>query len=159
MTKNVRVLEFRVEDPRVVVDQMDVLGEAHAGWVNLRPALDPEDESPPSTGIAALFGSPIHEVPVCTWVTGKLQRNGVEPDSLGIQHAAGTRAFAQLRSCNVTVPNGWRRVQDHPRRGLVLLAPAGTEHSEELSWLLEAGTLLSRVPTTGAWTCEVHSPG
>jgi hypothetical protein len=151
------MLEFRVEDPSIVVDQMDRLGESRAGWVNLRPSLPDEDGPPPPTGLGALFSGTVHDAPMCTWVAGKLQRNGVGPDSLGVQHSAGPKAFAYLRSCEVPVPTGWRPVQDHPRRGLVVLAPAGTEHSEELDWLLKVATLLSRIPLTGEWICEVHS--
>lgn len=157
MATRVQRLEFRVEEPRSVVEQMDRLGESHSGWVNLRPSLDPEEEPASPRGIGGLFSSASHDSPVCTWVAGRLQRHGVEPDSLGIQHSAGTRAFAQLVSLGVAVPDGWRRVQDHPRRGLVLLAPAGTDHYVEVDWLLGAATLLSRVRLTGEWVCEVHS--
>lgn len=159
MRKTVQVIEFRLDQPEAVVEEMDRLAQMHEGWVNLRPAIPPEDEPPRSSPITMLFSSGIHEVPICTWVTGKLGRHGGEvgPDSLGVQHATGTRTAANLRSLGVAVPHGWRAVQDHPRRGLVVLAPAGTQHADELSWLLQAGTVLSRVTLTGEWVAEVHS--
>jgi hypothetical protein len=151
------VVEFRVEDPVVVVEHMDRLGRSHSGWVNMRPAI-PADEEPPSPSpLAAIFSTSVHEVPVCTWVAGPARRHGTDPDSLGVQHAAGTRTAAKLRALGVGIPAGWRVVQDHPRRGLVLLAPDGTSHSEEVAWLLEAGTALSRIRLNGAWRAEVHS--
>jgi hypothetical protein len=157
MANRVEVLEFHVMDTHVVVEQMDRLGEAHSGWVNLRPALRPEEELERPSGLEALFAVSVHQVPICTWVAGKASRHGVEPDSLGVQHAAGTKAVVQLREAGVPLPEGWRSVQDHPRRGIVVRAPPGTDHSEELTWLLRAGTLLSQVPLRGEWLCEVHS--
>jgi hypothetical protein len=156
MARQVHVLEFRIEEPAAVVGEMDRIGEAHDGWVNLRPVLPSEQEPPPPTGLAALFSTAVHDVPICTWVTGKSNRHGVEPDSLGVQHSAGTKALAHLGSLGVSLPRGWRSVQDHPRRGLVVLAPAGTGHAEELAWLLQAGTVLSSVRLSGQWRAEVH---
>ncbi|MGA2036567.1 MAG: hypothetical protein ABSH04_03170 [Acidimicrobiales bacterium] len=156
MARQKSVLEFRVEEPGMVVEQMDRLGEMHRGWVNLRPALPADDEPPPPTGLDMLFSTAVHDVPICTWVAGKAGRRGVESDSLGVQHSAGTKTLAHLGSLGVSLPQGWRAVQDHPRRGLVVLAPAGTGHAQELAWLLRAGTALSRVHLSGEWRAEVH---
>lgn len=135
---------------------MDRLGSAHDGWINFRPAVPPEDEPPPPTGLGALFSTARYDVPICTWVAGKVGRNGVEPDSLGVQHAAGPEVFAHLATIGISVPAGWRRVQDHPRRGLVVRPVPGTAHAEELSWLLEVGAALSAIRLTGSWVAEVH---
>jgi hypothetical protein len=156
MAKHVRVLEFHVDEPGAVVEQMDVMGRARAGWVNFRPEL-PEEEVPTSpTGLDMLFSTSVHDVPICTWVAGKNNRHGVTPDSLGVQHSAGTRTLSHLASTGLVLPDEWRAVQDHPRRGLVVLAPSGTGHLQELSWLLQAGTVLSSVRITGEWRAEVH---
>jgi len=156
MARHVSALEFRVEDPRSVVEEMDRLAQAHAGWVNLRPSVPDEEVPPRPGGLATLFSTDLHDVPICTWVAGRESRHGVEPDSLGVQHSAGTKSLAQLRSLGVPLPQGWRPVQDHPRRGLVVLAPAGTALADELSWLLQVGTVLSRVRLEGDWVAEVH---
>ncbi len=159
MRRSVQMVEFRVDDTAAVVEHMHRLGRLHDGWVNLRPAIPPEDEPARPSPLTMLFSSGIHDVPTCTWVAGKLDRHGQDagPDSIGVQHATGTRTASTLRSLGVPVPQGWRAVQDHPRRGLVVLVPVGTEHGEELSWLLQAGTALSRVQVTGEWIAEVHS--
>jgi hypothetical protein len=156
VAKQVRVLEFSVEEPEIVVEQMDRLGEAHRGWINLGPLLPPEQEPPPPTGLDLMFSLSVHDVPVCTWVAGKVRRRGVEPDSLGVQHSAGTKAIAHLGSLGVQLPRDWRPAQDHPRRGLVVLPPPGTGHAEELAWLIQAGAALSRVKVTGKWRAQVH---
>jgi hypothetical protein len=154
--KQVQVLEFGAEEPGAVVEHMDRLGHAHKGWINLRPLLPPEEEPPAPTGLDMLFSLSVHDVPTCTWVTGKEGRRGVEPDSLGVQHSAGTKALAHLGSLGVGLPRDWRPAQDHPRRGIVVLAPPGTGHAEELAWLLAAGSALSGVKVTGKWQAEVH---
>ena len=56
------------------------------------------------------------------------------------------------------LPEGWTLVQDHPRRGLVVLPAAGGDKQEVLTWLLEAGMVLSVVRLTGQWQAEVHLP-
>ncbi len=154
--RRVRVVEFRTEASEAILDEMERLGSAHDGWINFRPSLPEEDEPPPPTGIGAIFSVENYEVPICTWVAGKLNRHGVEPDSLGVQHAAGTKTVAHLAKIGISLPTGWRTVQDHPRRGLVVRPVAGTTLAEELSWLLEVGTALSAVRLTGAWLAEVH---
>lgn len=150
-------LEFRVDDSAVVLASMERLAERHRGWLNLQPGIREEDAPPPATGLGLLFSTTVHEVPVCTWVPGHLGRHGLEPDSVGVQHATGTRVVARLAGLGVPLPEGWRWVQDHPRRGLVVRTPVGTPHAEQLTWLLEAGTVLATVPLTGDWRALVYA--
>jgi hypothetical protein len=138
---------------------MNEITAAHDGWVNLHPQVRPEDEPPPRTGLTTLLlAGPVHDIPVCTWVAGKLSNHGVQPDSVGVQHAAGTRVLARLATAGLTLPSGWRVVQDHPRRGLVVAPAPGTDDGAVLDWLLEAGTILSAVRLSGQWQAEVHLP-
>jgi hypothetical protein len=147
---------FTPDAPDVVVARMDRLGAAHDGWINLLPLIREEDQPPPATGFGTLFSGSVHQVPVCTWAAGTVGRRGIEPDSVGIQHATGTKVVARLVTLGHPVPEGWRWVQDHPRRGLVLRVPVGTAHAEQLTRLLEAGTVLSLVPVTGEWEARVR---
>ena len=157
--RQTRLLEFRVEDDSSVVTVMDELRAAHDGWVNLHPQVRPEDEPPPRTGLTTLLlAGPVHDVPVCTWVAGKVVRDVAQRDSIGIQHAAGARVLGRLATAGLALPEGWALVQDHVRRGLVVAPAAGADSSAVLSWLLEAGTILSVVRLTGEWQAEVHLP-
>ncbi len=153
-----QLIEFRIEDSSRVVGAMDELSAAHDGWVNLNPQVRPEDEPPPRAGLTTLLAGPVHDVPVCTWVAGKRTRQGVQPDSIGIQHSGGSRVLGRLASAGVALPEGWRLVQDHPRRGLVVTPVAGAPHQDVLTWILEAGAVLSAVRLTGEWLAEVHLP-
>ncbi len=154
------LLECRLGDASAVVEAMDKLTAAHDGWVNLHPQVRPEDEPPPRSGLTTLLlAGPVHDVPVCTWVAGKLTRQQVpQRDSVGVQHAAGARVLGRLASAGLVVPEGWALVQDHPRRGLVVAPAPGGDNAAVLSWLLEAGTILSAVRLTGDWQAEVHLP-
>jgi hypothetical protein len=73
--------------------------------------------------------------------------------SAGIEHSTGPKVARR-----VDVPTGWRVIQDHPRRGLVVRVPAEVADAEVLRWLVELGEALSQVPTSGRWIAEVHSP-
>jgi hypothetical protein len=153
-----RLIEFRVEDTSAVVVAMDELAAVHDGWINLFPLVRPEDEPAPRSGLTTLLAGPVHDVPVCTWVAGKVARQGVQPDSIGVQHGAGARVLGRLASAGWGLPEGWRLVQDHPRRGLVVAPAPGADKGQVLSWLLEAGMVLSAVRLTGEWNAEVHLP-
>ena len=154
--KQVQVLEFGAEEPGAVVEHMDRLGHTHKGWINLRPLLPPEEEPPAPTGLDMLFSLSVHDVPTCTWVTGKEGRRGVEPDSLGVRRLGGHEGARAPGLLGRGPPTGLAPRTGPPRRGIVVLAPPGTGHAEELAWLLTAGSALSGVKVTGKWQAEVH---
>ena len=144
-------------DPLEIVDfpggQPDVLLRAAAGrvqagqgWVNLVPLVEDPDEVPRPSVWQSIFGARGPAVPVCTWTR----------ESIGIQHGAGTKAAHVLTAAGVTLPDGWRPVQDSPRRGIVIELPEGTEPAEVVGWLLRAGTALAAVPLTGDWRAIVY---
>ena len=139
---------------------MDQLGAAHDGWINLHPQVRPEDEPPPRSGLTTLLlAGPVHDIPVCTWVAGKFVRHGrANQTPIGVQHAAGAKVLGRLATAGLVLPEGWALVQDHVRRGLVVAPAAGTDNGAILSWLLEAGTILSVVRLTGEWQAVVHLP-
>ena len=133
------VVEVRPPDLAPLLDVLD-----RSGWVNLRPAIDPEQApADPSSGLFALFGARGPAVPLCTWHAGER--------AAGIEHGTGPKVVRRL-----DVPSGWRVTQDHPRRGLVVAVPPGVGDEEVLAWLISAGTQLCPVPTTGTWVAEVH---
>lgn len=133
------VVELHPPDLGPLLDVLDP-----AGWVNLRPAIDPDDDpGEPSSGLFALFSARGPAVPLCTWHPGER--------SMGIEHGTGPKVARRL-----DLPPGWRVAQDHPRRGLVVVVPLGVPDAEALAWLVEAGTQLCPVPTTRTWVAEVH---
>jgi hypothetical protein len=157
--RRTETIDFQVEDTTAVVGAMNALAAAHDGWINLHPQVRPEDEPPPQSGLSTLLlAGAVHDVPVCTWVAGTVTRHGLQPDSIGIQHAAGARVMNRLTAAGQALPAGWRLVQDHPRRGLVVAPAPGADNSEVLVWILEAGMVLSAIRLTGSWHAEVRLP-
>jgi len=148
-------IEFLPGQLGPVLARMGALTAAASGWINVRPIIEAEHEpSPP--GPLSIFGGSIHKVPTGTWMPGKVERSGsIGATRIGLQHAGGPRVAAKLRELGLALPEGWRVVQDHPRRGLVAKLPAGTDDAEVLDWLLRAAGALCAVPHTGRWRAEV----
>lgn len=136
---------------------MGELAAAGTGWVNVQPGIDAGDVPPAQAGLFAVFSGRGPVVPVATWTAGAQRRRAApEPESVGIQHPAGPGAARRLADAGLAPPAGWRLLQDHPRRGLVLAVAPGTAHADVLTWLLRATAALSAVPVTGDWRATVH---
>jgi hypothetical protein len=169
MARSVDFLDFTMDDFGPVLAEARSIAQARDGWVNLRPR-PPEDadeeqitEFAPTPPIApvGLFARWRNIVVKGTWVPGKEGRNGAEDASVGLEHPAGRFAVRQLRDAAHPVPDGWRVVVDHARRGLVLAVPDGPEgaatHVEEvLRWLPGAAAALAPWQVTGRWRAEIH---
>jgi hypothetical protein len=148
-------IEFVPEQFGPVLTRMAALTAAASGWVNIRPIIEAEHEPPPP-GPLSIFGGSIHKVPTATWMPGKVERSGsIGATRVGLQHSGGPRVVATLRDLGMALPEGWRVVQDHPRRGLVAKLPAGADDAEVLEWLIQAAGTLCAVPHTGRWRAEV----
>ena len=153
------VLEFHEDRREPVVEHMVTLASEGRGWLNLSPGLDVDvDEAPaPRGALSQIFSSRGPTVPLGTWTPAQRR----EPSTVGIQHGEGPKAVRMLAGWEVPVPEGWRVLQDHPKRGLVVVAPSTTEPDEldgVLSWLLRAAGALCSWPRTGEWRALVYLP-
>ncbi|HEX5947333.1 MAG TPA: hypothetical protein VFY82_13695 [Acidimicrobiales bacterium] len=151
------VVEIHEDRRSAVVDRMMAMADAGAGWINLSPGLDVDVPPPPRSALASLVGSRGPVVPLGTWSAAQRR----EPATVGIHHGEGPKAVALLHERGVTVPEGWRRMQDHPKRGLVLVpTPASTadELDEVLAWVLRATGALCPVRRTGEWRAYCYGP-
>ena len=151
------VVEFREDRRDPVVRRMVAMADAGGGWINLSPGLDMDVPPAPTSSLAALFAARGPSVPLGTWTASR----GRQPASVGIQHPAGPRAAARLAELGVPVPEGWRVVQDHPRRGLVAVPPPTTTADgldAILAWLLAAAAALCPWPRTGEGRAHCHTP-
>lgn len=148
-------LEFVPPEVGEVLAAMAALDGAGDGWINVLPGVPEEEvEEAPRTAFTALFGAPQPPATMGTWVPG---RPGQGP-SVGISHPRGRSAARQLAELGVPVPEGWRVRQDHPRRGLVVVASPGVAHEVVLDWVLRATRALAVMPLTGRWQARVHLP-
>jgi hypothetical protein len=133
---------------------MSSMAARHAGWVNLAP--EPAEEEAETASLFGIFAPPAPRVPMCTWVPGRERRGRVEPSSVGLEHAAGPKVAEHLRTLGHPLPEAWRVVQDHPKRGLVVLLPEGEAPAGTLGWLMPAAEKLSQLRLTGRWTALLY---
>ena len=137
---SVEVIVFTEDDLGPV---LAALGDG--GWVNLQPEVDEAAaQEEQGSGFFAAFGARGPAVPFCTWLPAER--------SAGIQHATGPKLARR-----VDVPAGWRVVQDHPKRGLVVQVGRDVPSEDVLRWLLVTATGLCPFPLLGRWVAEVHS--
>jgi hypothetical protein len=151
------VVEFHEQRRSAVVDRMVGMAAASSGWINLSPGLDVDVPPPTRTGLAALLGSRGPTVPLGTWSAAR----GREPATVGVHHGEGPKGLALLAERGVELPEGWRRLQDHPKRGLVLVPlPASTAEELDvvLDWVLRATGALCPVRRTGEWRAYCYGP-
>lgn len=145
------VIELHETQRTAVVTRMVTMAEAHKGWVNLSPGLDVDVPPTPRSPMAGLFSGRGPAVPLGTWSAPTTER---EPATVGIQHGQGGQALRQLADLGITLPEGWRRLQDHAKRGLVCAMPPTTDPAgldSALDWLLQATGALCPVRRTGEW--------
>lgn len=144
------VVEFQERARAPVVERMVAMTATGTGWINVSPGLDVDEPPPPPSALAGLVGGRGPTVPLATWTP----RGRRDPATVGIQHGQGPGALAVLAERGVSLPEGWRRLQDHAKRGLVVVpAPAGTadELDAVLDWLLRAAGALCPIERTGEW--------
>jgi hypothetical protein len=149
-TREPRVIVFDESHPAPVAERMVALAAAGDGWINLSPGLDVDLPPPPRSALAVIFGARGPMVPLATWAPAK----GRNPATVGIQHGQGPRTIARLAEDGIALPEGWRRLQDHPKSGLVLATTPADDAAglgAVLAWLLRATGALCPVPRTGEW--------
>jgi hypothetical protein len=162
--RSAQLLEVGDDDLDPVLVAMAELAESRQGWINVHPLIPEEAEEltefSPTPPIAPLgiFSRRKPIVVEGTWVPGPEGRHGPEATSVGLLHPAGRFAARQLAEAGVPVPPGWKVVNDHVRRGLVLSVPDELAHDTEaiLRWLLAAARALGPGQVTGRWHAEIH---
>lgn len=156
MAREPLVVEFNELRRTPVVDRMVTMAErGKGGWINLSPGLDVDTPPPTRTALASWVGARGPVVPLATWTPARRR----DPQTVGIHHGEGPGGLALLADRGVALPEGWRRLQDHPKHGLVLAPPqaTGTEHLDGvLDWLLRATGALCPVRRTGEWRAHVY---
>jgi hypothetical protein len=155
---------FRASDPGPWVARIAARRAAGSGWINARPLLGDDDpgtgDPPPARpGVLGLLSARGPAVPVCTWVAGEVRKGVAGPESIGIQHPCGRRARDVLPAAGIGLPEGWRLLADHPRRGLVVEVPRDTDPAEIVAWLLRAAGALASDPIPDEWVAAEHRPG
>lgn len=155
MGVDVEFLEFEPDAPGEVLAAMaDLAGGT--GWLTLDPAIDDRFPAPEQNLFGKIVSGRGPAVPRATWVPADVARRRPEPMSVGILHGTGADAIARLAEKDIVLPDRWRVVSDHSKRGLVAWVPIDIPLDEVLAWTLVASRALTRVPLTGRWRAAVH---
>ncbi|MFN8019618.1 MAG: hypothetical protein U0P45_16060 [Acidimicrobiales bacterium] len=141
------------DDLAPVVEVMDELEGASTGWINLVPEVEEGAEVAHRSMLAEIFSARGDPIPMATWTAPEAAGGRA---TLGVQHGAGPRALERLAGNGLALPDGWWKLADHSRRGLVVTTPAGADHEDVLWWLLTASHALSQVPLSGRWRADVY---
>ncbi|HEX4903507.1 MAG TPA: hypothetical protein VFV42_11895 [Acidimicrobiales bacterium] len=155
MGADVEFLEFDPDAAGAVLAAMAGLADG-GGWLTLDPAIDERFPAPEQSTFGRLVSGRGPAVPRATWVPADTTRRRPEPVSVGILHATGAGATARLEEKGCPVPERWRVVSDHSKRGLVAWVPIDVPHADVLTWTLAASRALTRIPLTGRWRAAVH---
>ncbi len=134
---------------------MEQLAEG-GGWLTLDPALDDRFPAPEQSPLGRLMSGRGPAVPRANWVPADLRRRRPEPVSIGILHGTGAQAIERLAEKDVLVPDRWRVVSDHSKRGVVIWVPIDIPHLDVLQWTCSASRALTRVPLETGWRAAIH---
>ena len=152
---DIELIEFEPDDDAAVVEVMDELADG-SGWLTLDPAIDERFPPPEQSTFGRLVSGRGPAVPRATWVPADMARRRPEPVSVGILHGTGADAVARLAEKEITIPDRWRVVNDHSKRGLVLWVPIDIDHADVLRWTCSAARRLTRIPLSDRWRAAVH---
>lgn len=150
-------VEFTEEGVDAIAAVMSALADG-SGWLTIDPAVDEAFEPPMPSLLGRLVSGRGPAVPRANWVPASIGPRRREPVSIGILHGTGAGAADLLAEKGIGIPDRWRVVADHSKRGLVAWVPIDVPHHEVLAWLLTASRALTRVPLAGSWRAAVHRP-
>lgn len=117
-----RTFSFTSVDVDGIADEMRSFAEGADGrrWMNIVPDAD-ETEIHTGSIFWRMFSSRGPVIPQLTWVPAHQGKNGLEPTQVGIAHATGRQALGRLAERAVSVPAGFRPIQDHQKRGVIFV--------------------------------------
>ena len=148
-----RLIEFTDDDLEEVADAVRVLRDGE--WLNIEPFISEEDLDELHRSIphplVRMFQKAGAPIPL-----GTLARTGAVL-SVGLEHPHAARAIPFLRDNGVVTPREWKVKQDHPRRGIVLEVAADTSPAVLITWIVDAGRLLSAARIDRHWTALVST--
>ena len=140
---------------------LDATGDGR-GWINIGPGLrdDQITRLGEPTMMSRWFSGRGPVVPMATWTPAVTGKSGKKPASavIGVAHGAGPKALGQLRDAGLDLPTGWRKVQDHAKRGIVAEVAPGAGYEGVVRWLVSACWSLCPIEIDDRWLAEVHRP-
>ena len=77
------------------------------------------------------FSSRGPRIPQFTWTSATDRKGNYQPSEIGLTHPTGIAVLERIKGFQINIPDEWRLIQDHPKRGIVFQLPA-TYDSEEV---------------------------
>lgn len=163
----IETVAFSSGDTGPVEEAMAALEARGLGWINLGPGLrdDQIDRLPAPSFLGRWFSGRGPVVPMATWTpagpggdSGRSSGKKPTPAVVGVAHGAGPKALDQLRDAGLDLPEGWRKVQDHAKRGIVVEVAPGAGHADVAAWLVSACWSLCPIEIDDEWLAEIHRP-
>ena len=99
-------------------------------WFNIEPDVDERSIHTGSIFWKA-FSSRGPRIPQFTWTSATDRKGNYQPSEIGLTHPTGIAVLERIKSFQINIPDEWRLIQDHPKRGIVIQLPA-TYVSEEV---------------------------
>ena len=106
-------------------------------WFNIEPDVDERSIHTGSIFWKA-FSSRGPRIPQFTWTSATDRKGNYQPSEIGLTHPTGIAVLERIKSFQINIPDEWRLIQDHPKRGIVFQLPA-TYHSEEVVMFATSG--------------------
>ncbi len=146
------VVAFAPDDPAALTQVIDQLSSAGHGGVNVYPGVDPAVLPGEREGWLAIFTNRGPGLPQATYVA-------VAPPgraTLGLRHGLGTTVTKHLTEEGVVTPDAWRKLNDHPKRGLVLSLPADIAPGAVAGWVVAALDAVVPAKPDRDWVLETY---
>lgn len=146
------MVHFRADDLSEVVTEIESISARGVDneWITISPWVDPE-HLPVVSVLRRMFSGRGSKVPEVTWVPAQ----GREPAQFGLLHATGPRALERLHERGVRLPESWKMVSDHSRRGLLMGIHPDTTPTQVITAAIESAGALAEVPTDDRWVAQV----
>ena len=132
MRTQFRTLKFSPTTVGPVVELMNryIYTSDSIFWFNIEPDVD---ERSIHTGsiLWKAFSSRGPRIPQFTWTSATDRKGNYQPSEIGLTHPTGIAVLERIKGFQINIPDEWRLIQDHPKRGIVFQLPA-TYDSEEV---------------------------
>ena len=99
-------------------------------WFNIEPDVDERSIHTGSIFWKA-FSSRGPRIPQFTWTSATYRKGNYQPSEIWLTHPTGIAVLERIKGFQINIPDEWRLIQDHPKRGIVFQLPA-TYDSEEV---------------------------
>ena len=142
--------------PGPLVDRMAFMAATGTGWLNILPEIPDDVPVPPTPSSFAVFSKRGPVVPLATWTAPAISGRRIEPAQVGVQHGIARPVAERLAGTPAAVPAGWRQLQDHARRGLVVVPPPDEPLGAVAGWIMAVLQELCIPPHTTRFEVYVY---